>query len=117
MVPDGRHDCRVPSLPRTVSQIGTLTSMPTTTIKVERHVRDRLAGVAKARGTTMGALLDAESRRLESEQRWIEIEAGYQRLQREDPGGWQEYLAELNDWEAAVEPDAGASQEWPEYNR
>lgn len=91
--------------------------MPTTTIKVDRKVRDRLAGVAKARGTSMGALLDAESRRLETEQRWIEIEAAYQRVQREDPAGWREYLAELDDWDAGLtESDAAASREWPDYN-
>jgi hypothetical protein len=89
--------------------------MSTTTIKVDRSVRDRLAVVARARGTTMGALLDAESRRLEAEQRWAAIETSYQRLQREDPSGWQEYLAELGGLTVG-EPDATAGEEWPEYN-
>jgi hypothetical protein len=89
--------------------------MPTTTIKVDSSVRDRLAAVARARGTTMGALLEAESRRLESEQRWTDIEAAYQRLQRNDPTGWQDYLAELGELTAG-EPDATAGEEWPEYN-
>lgn len=91
--------------------------MSMTTIKVDRAVRDRLADVARARGTTMGALLEAESRRLAGEQRWTEIEAAYARMQREDPAGWQEYLAELAEWDAAGgESDAAAAQEWPEYN-
>ncbi|HWE92059.1 MAG TPA: hypothetical protein VG317_21530 [Pseudonocardiaceae bacterium] len=87
-----------------------------TTIKVERAVRDRLACVARARGTTMGALLEAESQRLVAEDRWAEIDAAYERIQRVDPVGWQEYLVEL----AAVtagEPDADAAEEWPEYNQ
>ena len=98
-----------------VSQIGILRGMSTTTIKVDRSVRDRLALVARARGTTMGALLDSESRRLEAEERLTAIETSYRRLQREDPAGWQEYLAELGDLTAG-EPDATAGEEWPEYN-
>jgi hypothetical protein len=91
--------------------------MSMTTIKVDRTVRDRLACVARARGTTLGALLDAESRRLETEQRWAEIESAYQRVQRDDPEGWQEYLGELAEWETGTEPDTTAAEEWPEHNR
>lgn len=87
-----------------------------TTIKVDSAVRDRLACVARARGTTMGSLLDAESRRLEAEQRWSEIEAAYQRMQRDDPAEWADYLGELAEVTAG-EPDTAAAQEWPEYNR
>lgn len=63
----------------------------------------------------MGALLDAESRRLEAEQRWVKIEAAYQRLQREDPAGWSDYLGDLAEVTAG-EPDTTAAQEWPELN-
>jgi hypothetical protein len=87
-----------------------------TTIKVERAVRDRLACVARARGTTMGALLEAESNRLVAEHRWAEIEAAYERIQRVDPDGWREYLAELSAVTAG-EPDVDAAEEWPEYNQ
>ncbi|MPZ67234.1 MAG: hypothetical protein GEU83_17600 [Pseudonocardiaceae bacterium] len=90
--------------------------MSTTTIKVDRAVRDRLACIARARGTTMGALLDVESRRLETAQRWAEIEAAYERIQRSDPAGWQEYLGELAEVTAG-EPDTTAAEEWPEYNQ
>lgn len=51
----------------------------------------------RTRGITMGALLDAESRRLETEQRWAAIEAAYDRMQQEDPAGWQGYLGELGE--------------------
>ena len=50
-----------------------------------------------------------------SEERLTAIETSYRRLQREDPAGWQEYLAELGDLTAG-EPDATAGEEWPEYN-
>ncbi|SNQ48373.1 conserved hypothetical protein [Frankia canadensis] len=92
--------------------------MSLTTIKVESAVRDRLAAVARARGTTMAGLLDAESRRLEAEQHWAAIEESYARIQREDPDGWREYLDELDSWDAATAgTDSSASSEWPEFNR
>ncbi|MDA8311066.1 MAG: hypothetical protein M0Z46_10740 [Actinomycetota bacterium] len=89
--------------------------MSVTTIKVDSAVRDRLARIARARGTTMGALLEQESRRLEIEQQWSEIEAAHQRMQRDDPDAWSEYIAELAEVTAG-EPDNSAAEEWPEYN-
>lgn len=92
--------------------------MSTTTIKVDTTVRDRLARVARARGTTLGALLSQCARRLEVEERWAEINAAYERLQREDPAGWAEYLNELAEWETGTTgPDPTAAEEWPEYNQ
>ncbi|HEY2764794.1 MAG TPA: hypothetical protein VGJ13_12405 [Pseudonocardiaceae bacterium] len=92
--------------------------MTTTTIKVESAVRDRLAQLARARGTTMGALLSEVVERLETEQRWSDIEAGYERMRREDPDGWAEYLSELTEWDAGTAAaDRTAAEEWPEYNR
>lgn len=91
--------------------------MSMTTIKVEREVRDRLAEVARARGTTMGALLAVESARLRDEQRWADIDAAYARLQRDDADGWREYTAELDAWEAGTtDGDPAAEPEWPELN-
>jgi hypothetical protein len=91
--------------------------MPMTTIKVDTLVRDRLAGIARVRGLTMGGLLLTVADRLEAEQEWTDIEDAYARLQREDPAAWQEYLNELVEWDAVAEPDASAAEEWPEYNR
>ncbi len=102
----------------TVSLLGILASMPTTTIKVDGVTRDRLARLARARGTTMSALLSDVAERLETEQRWVDIEAAYERMQREDPDGWAEYLGELAEWEAStVTTDTAAAQEWPQYNQ
>jgi hypothetical protein len=54
---------------------------------------------------------------LTDEQYWTEVEAAYERLQR-DPTGWAEYLAELAEWEAGTtDADPTAVEEWPEYNR
>ncbi len=63
----------------------------------------------------MGALLEQESRRLEVEQHWSEVEAAHRRMQRDDPGAWDDYIAELAEVTAG-EPDASAAEEWPEYN-
>ena len=87
-----------------------------TTIKVERSVRDRLASVARARGTTMGGLLEAESRRLEAEQRWTETEAALEALRVGDPPEWNAYVGELAELSVG-DADATAAEEWPEYNR
>lgn len=88
-----------------------------TSIKVDRAVRDRLAGVALARGVTMGALLDGASRQLEKDLHWTEIEAAYTRLQHDDPASWLGYLGELARWDADVDTDPAAAQEWPEFNQ
>lgn len=71
--------------------------------------------MAKARGLTMGALLDLESRRLEREQLWARVEADCRRLQHEDPASWTDYLRELDEVEAG-EFDSVAAAKWPEYN-
>jgi hypothetical protein len=86
-------------------------------LKLDSSIRDRLAGVARARGQTMGGLLSTMADKLEAEQEWAEIHEAYARLQREDPAGWQDYLRELAEWDAVGEPDGSAAEEWPEYNR
>lgn len=97
----------------TVSQFGIPFGMSTTTIKVDSATRDRLAHLARARGTTMSALLSDAAERLETEQRWCDIEAAYERTQREvnHPDGWVGYLGELAEWGAnAAIVDTAAAQ-------
>jgi antitoxin MazE7 len=96
-----------------------LGSMPMTTMKVDSEIRDRLAKVARARGVTIGSLLLTAAEQLEDDLDWDEIDAAYERLQREDPSGWQEYLNELAEWENADLDDLtkNAADEWPEFNR
>ncbi len=43
----------------------------------------------------MGTLLDVESRRPQTEQRWTATEMAYEAMQRDDAAGWSRYLAEL----------------------
>jgi hypothetical protein len=71
---------------------------------------------APSRWNAQMEVLETKSRRLETEQRWSEIEAAYQRIQRDDPDGWADYLGELAEVTAG-EPDLAAEQEWPEYNQ
>lgn len=47
------------------------------------------------------------------EQRWAEIEAAYERIRRQDPDGWHDYLGELAEVSAG-EPDATTAEKWPE---
>jgi hypothetical protein len=96
-----------------VSAAGILTSILDTTIKVEQAVRDRLAAIARERGTTMRQLLETESRRLEAEQRWAAIERCLERIRRDDPAAWEDYLRELSEVTAG-DLDTSAAEEWPE---
>lgn len=63
----------------------------------------------------MGALLDVESRRLQTEQRWRATETAYKTMQRDDAAGWNSYLEELAELTTG-EIDSTAAEEWPEYN-
>ena len=90
--------------------------MAATTIKVDTAVRDTLARVASTRGVSMSALLQQISLELQQQDEWSAIEAAYQRLQRDDPQGWSEYLAELAQWDALSADPGDATAEWPEYN-
>jgi hypothetical protein len=101
-----------------VVRVGILLGMTATTIKVDDAVRDRLARVAHARGTTMTALLADLAQRLDEEQRWTEINNAYERYRREDPGGWQDYLAEMALWDqTAGDGLLDPREDWPEHNQ
>jgi predicted transcriptional regulator len=91
--------------------------MTVTTIKVDTSVRDCLASVAKARGITMAALLRDVCSELQARQEWAVIEASYERLKREDPQGWAEYVNDLEAWDSVTAELGDAAQEWPHYNQ
>jgi hypothetical protein len=66
---------------------------------------------------TVSALLSDVVERLETEQRWCDIEVAYERMQREDPDGWGEYLGELAEWRASTTTvDTAAVHEWPDIS-
>jgi hypothetical protein len=91
--------------------------MTATTIKVDTTVRDCLASIASARGITMAALLRDVCSELQARQEWAIIEASYERLKREDPQGWAEYITDLETWESVAGELGDAAREWPEYNK
>jgi hypothetical protein len=96
-----------------ISVRGILTSMPTTTIKVNTTTRDRLSAIAQQQGVSQ----DAALQQLLDEHEMNQVHAAYARLQQEDPEGWRGYLAEQAEWDAVAGdglPDA--RDEYPEYN-
>jgi hypothetical protein len=92
-------------------------TMSRTTLSVPTKVRDTFAAVAASRHTTMLALLEETARRLEREEAMRQATASYERLAREDPTSFQEYLAEGRAWDAlSADGLNDASAEFPELN-
>lgn len=88
--------------------------MSMTTIRVEAEVRDQLAALARAHGRSLGAELQA----MLDEIMWQGIEAGYRRLEADQPEEMTAYRAEAAEWTSAGLGDlaAAAADEYPEYN-
>jgi hypothetical protein len=94
-----------------------LGTMSRTTLSVPTRVRDTFAAVAASRGTTMLALLEEIARRLEREEAMRQATESYERLAREDPKAFTEYLAERRHWDdLAADGLPDAREEFPEYN-
>jgi hypothetical protein len=92
-------------------------TMSRTTLSVSTRVRDTFAAVAASRNTTMLALLEEAARRLEREEAMRQVTASYERLSRDDPAAFAEYLAEGQAWDALAGDGLGdARAEFPEYN-
>jgi hypothetical protein len=95
-----------------------LKTMSRTTLSVPTRVRDTFAAVAASRNTTMIALLEEVARRLEREEAMRQATESYERLVREDPKVFTEYLAEGRHWDdLAADGLPDAREEFPEYNR
>jgi hypothetical protein len=95
-----------------------LGAMSRTTLSVPTHVRDTFAAVAASRNTTMLALLEAAARRLEREEAMRQAKESYERLAREDPESFADYLAEGREWDALAGDGLGSAEaEFPEHNR
>jgi predicted transcriptional regulator len=79
--------------------------MSATTIKVDSALRDRLATLARERGTTMGALLAEATERLEREVFFARAREQLDRLRREDPSAWEADRAESRSWQTGTDRD------------
>jgi hypothetical protein len=69
-----------------------------TTIKVSVRTRDRLRKLADSDHLTMDAALARTLDQAEEAEFWAGVRADYARLQA-DPQQWNEYVAELGEWE------------------
>ena len=92
--------------------------MSDTTIRLDSAVRDKLRALAEEDHVTLGDLL---GRLAEREQYQCEMRRANEvmdRLRREHPAEWQEYLSGMNAFEAGTARDglAAAAADWPGYN-
>jgi predicted transcriptional regulator len=87
--------------------------MTATTIKVETTVRDRLAALARERGTTMGALLAEATSRMEREAFFVKARRQLEELQRGDPAGWKADRTESRSWQEGTDRDSLSRHDEP----
>nr|BFE62409.1 hypothetical protein GCM10020063_069350 [Dactylosporangium thailandense] len=80
--------------------------MSATTIKVDSAIRDRLAALARKRGTTMGALLAEATETLERQAFFEHARQQLERLRDEEPDAWAADRAESRSWQAGTNRDA-----------
>lgn len=73
--------------------------MPTTTIKVDTILRDRLKSEAHRKGITIGSLLDELLAISERDARFAEISAA---MGRTEPETMRRYEAEVAEWDSAT---------------
>ncbi|MGH2804844.1 MAG: hypothetical protein ACRDL4_17650 [Thermoleophilaceae bacterium] len=72
--------------------------METTTVRVRRDTRDRLASLGKRRGLSTADLLDELARRAEQDELLVALNEDFASLRR-DPEAWQEHRAETATWD------------------
>jgi predicted transcriptional regulator len=87
--------------------------MSSTTIKVDSGVRDRLAVLARERGTTMGALLAEVIERLEKETFFARARQQLEDLRQRDPEAWEVDRAEARSWQAGTDRDTLSRDDEP----
>lgn len=92
--------------------------MSDTTIRLDAAVRDKLRALAEEDHMTLGDLLArlAERERYQREMR--RANEVMERMQRDDPDAWHDYVTDLATFEAGTIADGvgHAEAEWPEYN-
>lgn len=87
--------------------------MASTTIKVDTTVRDRLAILARERGTTMSALLVEATEALERQTFFARAKQQLDQLRRDDPDDWNADRAESRSWQAGTDRDSVANGDEP----
>lgn len=74
-------------------------SKDTTTVRVRRPDSERLQTIAKVRQTTVVEVLHSAVDALERQEFLRGLNQDYQHL-RHDPGRWERYMAERQEWDA-----------------
>jgi hypothetical protein len=92
--------------------------MSDTTIRLDSTVRDKLRALADEDHVTLGDLLSRLAEREQYQRDMQRANEVMDRMHREDPAAWQEYLSELHTFEAGTSRDGlmVAASDWPEYN-
>jgi hypothetical protein len=92
--------------------------MSDTTIRLDSAVRDKLRALADEDHVTLGDLLARLAEREGYQREMRRANEVMERMQREDPQAWQDYLSELRGFEGGTTRDglSDATAEWPEYN-
>jgi hypothetical protein len=92
--------------------------MSETTIRLDSRVRNKLRALAEEDHVTLGELLSRLAEREQYQREMRRANEVMDRMQREDPAAWQEYVAELRSFEAGTARDGltAAESDWPEYN-
>ncbi|MGH3299292.1 MAG: hypothetical protein ACRDP7_46625 [Trebonia sp.] len=92
--------------------------MSDTTIRLDSAVRDKLRALADEDHVTLGDLLARLAEREQYQREMRHANAVMERMQREEPQAWRDYLSELHGFEGGTARDglSDAVTEWPEYN-
>ena len=92
--------------------------MSDTTIRLDSAVRDKLRALADEDHVTLGDLLARLAEREQYQREMRRANEVMERMEREDPRAWQDYLSELRGFEGGTARDglSDAAVEWPEYN-
>jgi len=92
--------------------------MSDTTIRLDSAVRDKLRALADEDHVTLGELLARLAEREQYQREMRRANLVMERMEREDPQAWRDYLAELRGFEGGTARDglSDAAAEWPEYN-
>ena len=92
--------------------------MSDTTIRLDSALRDKLRALAEEDHITLADLLSRLAEREQYQREMRRANEVMDRMRGEDPAAWQEYLSELNAFEAGTARDglAAAAADWPEYN-
>jgi predicted transcriptional regulator len=83
-----------------------------TTIRVSTVTRDKVAHIAKQEGRPMTAVIDDAVKQYERKQFWDTLREQIERTRREDPEGWADYLAEVEEIQGGPSRSRRIAPEW-----